>query len=138
MTLEDGRTIEPEQLVGPARPGRSVVITGDTVPCNSIVELAVSVPIHFVIADGIDAMEGNGPLHGPMRHLGCLVFADDPVAADATCCRLMGIDPGRVRHLQMASALGNLDTSHIEQRGETVESVAQQFGLIPQFAHLRG
>ena len=73
---------------------------------NSIVELAVSVPIHFVIADGIEAMEGNGPLHGPMRRLGCLVFADDPVAADATCCRLMGIDPSRVRHLQMASPLG--------------------------------
>ena len=105
---------------------------------NSIVELAVSVPIHFVIADGIEAMEGNGPLHGPMRRLSCLVFADDPVAADATCCRLMGIDPGRVRHLQMASPLGNLDTSHIEQRGENVESVAQQFRLIPQFAHLRG
>jgi uncharacterized protein (DUF362 family) len=105
---------------------------------NSIVELAVSVPIHFVIADGIEAMEGNGPLHGPMRRLGCLVFGDDPLAADATCCRLMGIDPGRVRHLQLASPLGNLDMANIEQRGETVESVAQQFGLIPQFAHLRG
>jgi uncharacterized protein (DUF362 family) len=104
---------------------------------NSIIELAVSVPIHFVIADGIEAMEGNGPLHGPMRRLGCLVFADDPVAADATCCRLMGIDPTRVRHIQMASPLGNLDTHQIEQRGEPVGSVAQQFELMPQFARLR-
>jgi uncharacterized protein (DUF362 family) len=105
---------------------------------NSIVELAVSVPIHFVIADGIEAMEGNGPLHGPMRRLGCLVFADDPVAADATCCRLMRIDPRRVRYLQMASPLGNLDTNHIEQRGEAVGDVAQQFALLPEFTHLRG
>ena len=105
---------------------------------NSIVELAVSVPIHFVIADGIEAMEGNGPLHGPMRRLGCLVFADDPVAADATCCRLMGIDPGRVRHLQMASPLGNLDMANIEQRGENVERVMQRFDLLSEFAHLRG
>ena len=105
---------------------------------NSIVELAVSVPIHFVIADGIEAMEGNGPLHGPMRHLGCLVFADDPVAADATCCRLMGIDPGRIRHLQMASPLGNLDMANIEQRGESVERVMQRFDLLAEFAHLRG
>ena len=105
---------------------------------NSIVELAVSVPSHFVIADGIEAMEGNGPLHGPMRRLGCLVFADDPVAADATCCRLMGIDPGRVRHLQMASPLGNLDITKIEQRGESVERVMQRFELLPEFAHLRG
>jgi ribonuclease Z len=40
VTLEDGRTITPEQLVGPARRGRSVVLTGDTVPCNSVVDLA--------------------------------------------------------------------------------------------------
>lgn len=105
---------------------------------NSIVELAVSVPIHFVIADGIEAMEGNGPLHGPMRHLGCLVFADDPVAADATCCRLMGIDPRRVRHIQMASPLGNLDARHIDQRGEVIAGVLQRFELLPQFTHLRG
>ena len=105
---------------------------------NSIVELAVSVPIHFVIADGIEAMEGNGPLHGPVRRLGCLVFADDPVAADATCCRLMGIDPGRIRHLQMASPLGNLDMANIEQRGESVERVMQRFDLLAEFAHLRG
>ena len=105
---------------------------------NSIVELAASVPIHYVIADGIEAMEGNGPLHGPMKRLGCLVFADDPVAADATCCRLMGVDPVRVRHLQMASPLGNLHMQRIEQRGETVPRFWQQFDLLPQFMHLRG
>jgi ribonuclease Z len=42
VTLGDGRAIRPDQLVGPARRGRSVVLTGDTVPCNSIVELAAS------------------------------------------------------------------------------------------------
>jgi len=87
---------------------------------NSIVELAAAVPIHYVIADGIEAMEGNGPLHGPLKQLGCLVFADDPVAADATCCRLMGIGPVRVRHLERASPLGNLGTQRIEQRGESI------------------
>lgn len=105
---------------------------------NSIVELTASVPIHFVIADGIEAMEGNGPLHGPMKRLGCLVFADDPVAADATCCLLMGIDPVRVRHLEMASPLGNLGTQRIEQRGENVARVWKRFDLLPQFTHLRG
>jgi uncharacterized protein (DUF362 family) len=104
---------------------------------NSIVELAASVPIHFVIADGIEAMEGNGPLHGPMKQLGCLVFADEPVAADATCCRLMGIDPTRVGHLGMASPLGNVDARRIEQRGESIPSVWQGFEMLPQLTHLR-
>ena len=36
----DGRIIEPDALVGPARPGRLVVYTGDTRPCPSTVERA--------------------------------------------------------------------------------------------------
>lgn len=38
VTLADGRVIEPAALVGPARPGRHVVITGDTRPCRATVE----------------------------------------------------------------------------------------------------
>jgi ribonuclease Z len=58
VTLADGRTITPEELVGPARRGRSVVLSGDTVPCNSVVELAsgADVLVHEATftADGSD------------------------------------------------------------------------------------
>lgn len=40
VTLDDGRVIEPSVLVGPARPGRRVVITGDTRPCQSTIDVA--------------------------------------------------------------------------------------------------
>jgi ribonuclease Z len=40
ITLDDGRVIEPGVLVGPARPGRRVVITGDTRPSPATVEAA--------------------------------------------------------------------------------------------------
>jgi ribonuclease Z len=40
VTLPDGRVIEPALLVGPPRPGRRVVITGDTRPCVATVEAA--------------------------------------------------------------------------------------------------
>jgi ribonuclease Z len=40
VTLEDGRIVQPSELVGPARSGRSVVITGDTRPCAATVDVA--------------------------------------------------------------------------------------------------
>lgn len=40
VTLDDGRVIEPSVLVGPQRPGRTVVITGDTRPCATTVDAA--------------------------------------------------------------------------------------------------
>jgi ribonuclease Z len=40
VTLDDGRVIQPSLLVGDARPGRKLVITGDTRPCMGTVEAA--------------------------------------------------------------------------------------------------
>jgi ribonuclease Z len=40
ITLDDGRVIEPATLVGPTRPGRRVVLTGDTRPCAATIEAA--------------------------------------------------------------------------------------------------
>lgn len=103
---------------------------------NSIAELAATIPIHYVIADGIVAMEGNGPLHGPSRQLGCLVFASDPIAADVTCCGLMSIEPKGIRHLQSAASLGNATPDRITQLGEQVSALKQNFSLPPMFRHL--
>jgi ribonuclease Z len=40
VTLGDGRVIEPSVLVGEPRPGRKIVLTGDTRPCDATIEAA--------------------------------------------------------------------------------------------------
>src|ERR1035438_4949778 len=51
----------------------------------------------------------------PLRRLGRIVLADGPVAADATCARLMGLDPRLIFHIAEAGRfLGNIgpDSDH--------------------------
>jgi uncharacterized protein (DUF362 family) len=104
---------------------------------ESVLDIAATVPIHFVIADGITAMEGNGPLHGDPRALHKIVLSDDPVAADATCARLMGIEPARVSHIAEASRfLGNLDERRIQLLAERTSRPATSFSVLPEFSFL--
>jgi len=53
---------------------------------------------HFVLTDGIRAMEGNGPLFGYPRDLRILVFSNDPLANDYAVAQIMGIPWKEIRH----------------------------------------
>jgi uncharacterized protein (DUF362 family) len=104
---------------------------------ESILDICATVPIHFVIADGIMAMEGNGPLNGTVRPLGKIVLADDPVAADAICARLMGFEAGRIVHIREGSRfLGNGSRPLIDQTGESAVGPARPFQVVPEFRHI--
>ena len=106
---------------------------------RSILDICATIPIHFVIADAIMAMEGNGPLNGNPRLLNRIVLADDPVAADATCARLMGLDPEKITHIRAgAQFLGNSSVARIDQLGEPVSAPATPFQTVPEFEYLRG
>jgi len=105
---------------------------------ESILDICATVPIHFVIADGVIAMEGNGPLNGIARRLGKIVLSDDPVAADATCARLMGFEPDSIPHICEASRfLGNSSRTAIDQAGETLGPSDVPFEVVPDWAYLR-
>lgn len=103
-----------------------------------IIDLAATVPVDFVIADAIVCMEGNGPLAGTARSLERLILADDVVAADATCARLMGLFPDAIRHIRRAAQfLGNMDTSLIDQLACPLRFPSVAFTVVPEFEHLR-
>ena len=106
----------------------------------SILDIAAAVRPHLAIVDGIVGMEGDGPVMGTPRHAGVLVMGRNLPAVDATCARLMKINPWRIGYLVQASGrLGPISERHIEQRGETINSLSQPFQLLdhPYFANLR-
>ncbi len=45
VTLADGTTVAPEQVLGPARSGRKLVLTGDTAAAASVVEAATGADV---------------------------------------------------------------------------------------------
>jgi len=45
VVLASGETVRPEQVLGPARPGRSLALTGDTAPAGSVVEAVAGVDL---------------------------------------------------------------------------------------------
>jgi uncharacterized protein (DUF362 family) len=82
-------------------------------------------------------MEGNGPIQGTPKPAGVLVMGRDLVAVDATCARVMGIDPEKMGYMQLAADLGHVHAGRIEQRGETIASVRTNFALIDEYKALR-
>lgn len=104
---------------------------------QSIVALNRQFHNSFAIVDGIVGMEGNGPIQGTPKPAGVLVMGSDLVAVDATCCRIMGINPERVEYLRLAADFGNVHAERIDQRGETVASVRTNFALIDEYKDLR-
>src|SRR6202171_3162919 len=101
---------------------------------RSILDINAAARPDFAIVDGIVGMEGNGPIQGVPKASGVLVFGSDPVAVDATCCRIMGLIPERVKYLSGAGTfLGHVKSNKIQQLGESIASVRMPFAVLEAF-----
>ena len=96
-----------------------------------VADLHAAFPRQFAIVDGIVGMEGNGPIQGVSKPVGVLVAGHDPVAVDATCCRIMHIDPYQIGYLRLAAsgAESHMLEEGIRQVGENIADVATPFAL---------
>jgi hypothetical protein len=60
------------------------------------------------------------------------------VAADATCARLMGLEPDRIAHIREGSKFfGNSCLKLADQVGETIAPPTTPFQVLPEFQYLR-
>jgi uncharacterized protein (DUF362 family) len=104
---------------------------------ETIADLHALFPRAFSIVDGIEGMEGNGPIQGTARAAGVVVAGADPVAVDATCCRIMRLDPLRIGYLRLTTSEEQLRADRIPQAGESIASVATRFAVLPDLEYLR-
>jgi uncharacterized protein (DUF362 family) len=98
---------------------------------GSILDINATVKPHVAIVDGIVGMQGDGPIMGTPVKSNVLVMGRNFPAVDATCSRIMGINPNKIPYLRVASGwLGAVRETNIEQRGENIKSVRKTFQLV--------
>lgn len=98
---------------------------------NSILDLNATIRPDFTIVDAVVAMEGDGPIKGQPRQTDFIAMGHDLVAVDATCARLIGLDPARIPYLsEAAHFLGHLSDDRIDQRGESPDRYRTQFDVV--------
>ena len=111
VTLDDGRVVSPSELVGPTRPGRKLVITGDTRPCDATVEAAAGADllVHEATFADEDALRAAETGHSTAREAAT-------VAARAAVRRLV---------LTHVSARYSRDFSDLEREAREVFPATQ-------------
>lgn len=108
---------------------------------QSILDINATVRPSLAIVDGIVGMEGDGPIMGTPKPVGAVIVGRNLPAVDATCTRLMGLNPLHVEYLAAASGrLGPIHEHNITQRGEAVASMRTSFEVLdePHLAGLKG
>lgn len=98
---------------------------------SSVMDLWSVIRADLTIADLIRPAEGFGPHCTIPAEFGCLVAGKDPVAVDATVCRMVGLDASNIKIFQSARdrGFGNSDPRKIEIRGKRVEEVFKKLWL---------
>jgi uncharacterized protein (DUF362 family) len=107
---------------------------------QTVYDINASLPKIVTVVDGITCMEGDGPIMGSAKQMGILAIGTNPTSVDATCARIMGLDPTRISYLSLADGqLGMLREAKIPQRGERWQDVASPFQIMdkPHLQKLR-
>ncbi|PKO14614.1 MAG: hypothetical protein CVU39_14145 [Chloroflexi bacterium HGW-Chloroflexi-10] len=86
-----------------------------------LVDLNLFLKPRLYIMDGVIAMEGNGPRNGTPRKMNVLLFSTDPVALDATVCRMIHLDENLVEPIVHGNVFGLGSSEKTIYLGEPVE-----------------
>lgn len=91
--------------------------------------LAEKVKSDLVIVDGINCMEGNGPVIGNHICLDLIIAGTNLVSVDSLCSQLMGFNPLEISHINECylRGLGEIDISKVQVLGDDWVTLISQF-----------
>lgn len=81
----------------------------------------------LTVIDGFVGMEGPGPISGTPVKTNLIISGKDVVATDATACRIMGINPHEIKHINRAYEKGLGQIDDIQVKGEQLEKIIRPF-----------
>ena len=97
-----------------------------------LVDLNSCIRPRLYIMDGIMAMEGNGPRGGAPKKMNVILISTDPIALDATVCRLINLNPEFVLTNKVGKEMGagTYLEEEIELLGDPIKSfIANDFDV---------
>jgi len=94
---------------------------------NVIYDICKTLPPTLSVIDGFYCKSGRGPWAGPPVKMDTIIASTDPVAADATGARCIGIDPMTIDYLRWLYEDGLGEVNDIEVVGDGIEAVYQKW-----------
>jgi uncharacterized protein (DUF362 family) len=90
-------------------------------------DICKTLPPTMTVIDGFYGKEGRGPWQGNAVKMNTIIASTDPVAADATAARIIGIDPQTIKHVLWLHESGLGEVNDIELVGDGIEAVYRVF-----------
>ncbi len=88
-----------------------------------IYDICKTLPPTMTVIDGFYGKEGRGPWHGKAVKMNTIIASTDPVAADATAARIIGINPETIKHVMWLHESGIGEVNEIDIVGDGIEAV---------------
>jgi len=96
---------------------------------NFVYDICKTLPPTLSVIDGFYGKSGGGPWSGTPVKMDTIIASVDPVAADATAARCIGIDPYTIDHVRWLHEAGMGEITDIEVVGDGIDAVYQKWEL---------
>jgi len=96
---------------------------------NFVYDICKTLPPTLSVIDGFYGKSGSGPWSGAPVKMDTIIASVDPVAADATGARCIGVDPHTIDHVRWLHEAGMGEIDDIEVVGDGIDAVYQKWEL---------